>query len=88
MSDQSAEITVLTPSQILRDWADKIEKNAESDFAGAFVVLPPGIDPITGLFIDPEKDINTFFAVVKSKLEAAIDALNEKQKRGQQNGFR
>ena len=77
----------LTPSERFRDWADRIEKNAPSDFGGAFLIIPPKGDPISGLLVDQEQDLNTFFAVVKTKIDASVDALNEAQRR-QANGFR
>lgn len=88
MNDQFAENQprILSPAEVLRLWADKIEKNAADDFSGAFVILPPSGPPISALFIDPEQDTGTFFAVVKSKLETAIDDVNDKQRAG--NGFR
>ena len=77
---------ILTPSENFRLWADKIEKNAADDFSGAFLIVPPNGEPISGLLIDAEKNMGTFFAVVKSKLEAAIDQINEAQRRS--TGFR
>lgn len=78
---------VLTPAEILRLWAAKIEKNASEDFSGAFVILPPSGSPIAALFIDPEQDMGTFFALVKSKIDDAVEIVNEKQ-RNKQSGFR
>ena len=85
MNDQSVEAKP-TPAEILRGWADKIEKNAAEDFSGAFVVLPPAGDPIASMFIDPDQDINTFFALVKSKIDTAVDLLNDAQRNGRR-GF-
>ncbi len=88
MNDPSVDVALkaLTPAEILRLWAEKIEKNASEDFSGVFVIIPPVGETISALFIDPEQDLGTFFAVVKSKLEAAIDDVNNKQR--QNNGFR
>lgn len=88
MNDQSVEPKVLTPAEILRLWADKIERNAEEDFAGAFVILPPTGDAIASLFIDPERDLSTFFTLIKTRIDTAVDELNDKQRQGVSKGYR
>jgi hypothetical protein len=86
MNDQFAEQQPKkpTPAEYLRAWADKIEKNAPEDFSGFFVVIPPVGDAISSLLIDQENDVNTFFAVVKSKIDDAVEALNTKQRQKSQ----
>lgn len=75
----------LTPAEIFRLWADKIEKNSPDDFAGAFVIITPSGDTISSLLIDKEKDPGNFFALVKTKIDSALDAITAAQKRG--NGW-
>lgn len=69
------------PSDLFRLWADKIDKNDQEDFSGAFMIIPPVGDPISSLLIDQDKDIGNFFALVKTKIEAAVDAINDQQKK-------
>lgn len=73
-------------SDLLRQLADKIDKNAPEDFGGAFIVVPPSGDPISGMMIG-EQDVNTFWILVKTKLEAEVEKLNQLQKQ-QQNRMR
>ena len=81
MNDQFAEPVVKkSPAEFLRAWADKIDKNSPEDFSGFFVVIPPTGDAISSLLIDQENDVNTFFAVVKSKIDDAVDTLNTAQR--------
>lgn len=75
-----------TPSDLFRLWADKIDKNSPEDFCGAFLIIPPTGDPISSLLINGDKDVGTFIALVKSKIDDSISAINEAQKRNQ--GFR
>lgn len=67
------------PSEIFITQAEKIDRNPPEDFGGAFVICPPGGEPITGLLIN-NSDVNIFWAVVKAKVEAAITELDDKQR--------
>lgn len=75
----------MTPADSFRAWADKIEKNAPEDFAGAFIIIPPQSEPIASLMIGDNKELATFFAVVKSKIDEALVVINDKQR--QPRGF-
>jgi len=81
MNEQNEAPKALTPAEVFRLWADKIEKNDADDFGGVFVIIPPSGEPISGLLIDQEQDLGTFFAVVKSKVESAVDAINDAQRK-------
>lgn len=70
----------LSPSEVFRLWADKIDKNSPEDFAGAFVIITPSGETISSLLIDKEKDVGNFFALVKTKIDSALDVINEQQK--------
>ena len=76
----------MSGSDLFRQLADKIDKNAPEDFGGAFIVVPPSGDPISGMMIG-EQDVNTFWILVKTKLEAEVEKLNQLQKQ-QQNRMR
>ena len=71
-------------ADLFRQLADKIEKNDEKDFAGAFLVVPPTGDSISSLLVG-EADIATFFGVVKSKIDIVINKIDAEEK--QKNAF-
>lgn len=73
MNDQLPENKSPTPSEILRQWADKLEKNSPEDFSGVFVIVPPKGDPLSGLLLDKDADLGTFFALLQSKISDAIE---------------
>jgi hypothetical protein len=75
----------MKPSDLFRELADKIDRNPPEDFGGAFLVIPPTGDPITGLIVS-SNDLETFFGLVKTKLDVAVDRINEAQR--MQPGFR
>lgn len=74
-------------AQLFRDFADKIEKNAEKDFAGAFLVVPPASDAIAGILVG-EPDIASLLGMLKTKLDVAVNKIDEEQKKMQAFGRR
>ena len=70
-----------------RDFAAKIEKNDEGDFAGAFLIVAPGGEQISGIIVgDP--DVASFFGMVKTKLDVVVTKIDEEAKRNQAFGRR
>lgn len=67
-------------AELFRDFAAKIEKNDEKDFAGAFLIIPPSGDAISGMLVG-EADIGSFFGMVKSKFDIAINKIDEEEKK-------
>lgn len=65
------------PAELLRAMAKRIEANAEDEFAGCFVVIPPQTqdgrtgDTLEILLIDPQRDPRNFWGTVKTKVEIA-----------------
>lgn len=66
-----------------RAMADLIEKNGDS-FGGAFLIFPPGSGDgvVDGVFLSTEEDANTFFLLLRTKLDVAMDAVSKKQQYG------
>ena len=67
-----------SPAEILREMADRIERNRENEFAGCFVVIPPqtpdgrGGETLEILMIDPNQDPGNFWTQAAYKLDGAI----------------
>lgn len=58
-------------AEAFRDMADRIERNLESDFAGAILIVPPVGDPVAVMINDPTKDMESFWVVAESKIQIA-----------------
>ncbi len=83
MMDQE-QIAPKKPSDFFREIADKIDKNDVSDFAGAFILVPPAsqfgvLSKIEGLIVGPN-DPASFWAMVKLKIDVAIQQLDDEQR--------
>lgn len=81
----------MKPSDFFRELADKIDRNAEADFAGAFLILPPTFngaapEPVSGLLVGAP-DMAAFLGLVKTKLDVTVISYDDMQKQ-QQQGFR
>lgn len=70
-----------------RDFASKIEKNDEKDFAGAFLVIAPGGEQTSGILVG-EPDMASFFGMIKTKLDVVVTKIDEEAKRNQAFGRR
>ena len=75
-----------TAPQRFRSMADAIEKNADSAFGGAFVVVPPadGGDPLETLILDSKTDAAQFWQMLLTKCQMMIATLDAQQR---QNAF-
>ena len=74
-------------AESFREFASKIEKNDEGDFAGAFLIVAPGGEQVSGIMVgDP--DVASFFGVVKTKFDAVVTKIDEEAKRNQAFGRR
>lgn len=62
-----------------RDFAAKIEKNDEGDFAGAFLIIPPGGEIVSGIIVG-EPDVASFFGMVKTKLDVVVTKIDQEEK--------
>jgi hypothetical protein len=60
------------PSEHFRAMAERIERNAPEEFAGALLVVPPGAEePIAILLVNPKQDLAAFWATVASTIQVA-----------------
>ena len=75
---------------LFRQIADRIERNAEDEFSGAFLIVPPGdCEPIDGLSVSSKPNIPAFFSNLRGQVEMAIAEVAEVGGTGQQRrGFR
>ena len=74
-------------ADLFREFAAKIEKNDERDFAGAFLIVSPTGDAIDGILVGTP-DIASFFGVVKTKLDTVINKISDDEKKAQAFGRR
>lgn len=70
------------------DMAMRIDMNAEADFAGAFVVVPPEGEAITLLVLDNRKNAAVFWGLLKSHAEIALREIDMAQRESQGWGRR
>ena len=79
---------------LFRRMAERIEATDETEFGGVVVVLPPldqngKLEPIEVLILDPMRDLATFWAMARSKVEIAASVFEQKSlARNSQQGFR
>lgn len=76
----------LFPDAAFTTMAQKIKMNAAQGFAGAFVIYPPGAEPVSMLFLDEKADAGLFWSSLKSRVEMAIAELDDVERRNQ-SGF-
>lgn len=69
-------------ADFFRQLADKIDKNAEEDFSGAFMIVPPSGDPVQGIMLS-NSDLATFWSVVKSKVDIVLLEIDQTQRQKQ-----
>ena len=71
-------------SEPFRQMADRIDHNKDSAFGGAYVIIPPGQDvpTIEVLVLDRQEDPTQFFKLLMEKVKAALDQIEEAQRRG------
>lgn len=70
----------------LREMADRMEKNADGQFGGAFVVIDPNGNVVKTLIIDNKQDPAQFWSILKTKCDMALLGLDEMQRN--QQGYR
>ena len=78
MTEEFKPLTAM-PADRYREMAEKIERNKPEDFGGAFLIIPPDGDPISGILVG-SVDLLTFWSLIKSKLDLAVQAADDKQK--------
>jgi hypothetical protein len=83
----------VTNSDAFRKMAERIDANAEGDFCGAFVIVPPaqtgeGEQQAEVLLLNNRKDQAMFCGLVKGRAEVAIAELQMAERAGNQFGRR
>jgi hypothetical protein len=65
------------PAAILpfEEMAERIRKIDPEEFAGAVVIVPHEGEPIAFLTIDPQPTLMQFWAMVKTRVERGIEAM-------------
>lgn len=75
-------------AQTCRDMADRIDRQQDTDFSGALLVIGPDQRKIEMVMVDPSLDKAAFWAIAKSKIEiAASEAMADEEQR-RQGGWR
>ena len=71
-------------SDIFRQMAERIERNAEAEFGGAVVIVPLVGEPVSMVLFGPKGDTTAFWALIRSKVEIATNEHleNEQKKPG------
>lgn len=75
MSDLAAPFTSM---------AERISRNQDEGFGGAFVIVPPGeeAEPLVMLMLDNSNDPSLFWATLKTTCEMALHRLDEQNRGG------
>ena len=60
---------------LFRAIADRLERNAEEEFGGVFLLVPPdgGGDPVDGMFLASKPNPVSYWASVNGQIEMAIE---------------
>lgn len=67
------------PAEILRAMAARIERNAEDEFAGCIIVIPPPTpdgrsgETLEIVMVDPERDAANFWTMACWKMDRAME---------------
>lgn len=61
----------LTPAQIFRALADRIERNDPTEFAGAYLIISPSGSVLSHTFIDPKGDESQFWGHINGAVTIA-----------------
>jgi len=69
-------------SSPFRRVADRIDRNQDAPFAGAFVIVTPDGSVEELLLLDKTANPAVFWSIVKTKAEIAIAEIDEHQRRG------
>lgn len=80
MSDQNAPVEepiAKRAAAALRAMADRLDLNHPDDFSGVFVVIPPEGSGCEMLILDARKDSASFWTLLGSHCQIAIDELSE-----------
>ena len=70
-------------SDPLRQLADRIDRNSDVPFSGAYAILPPkGEAPVTLLLLDSDPSPAMFWGTLKSVVDQKLQELVEQERQG------
>jgi hypothetical protein len=81
-----------TNAELFRRMAARIDHNSDTtgisdQFGGAFVIVPPGGDPIMeSLVLDPKQDVAHFFMLLQTKISQALEEIKQREARSHFGG--
>ena len=79
----------MTSDEPFTKMAERIKHNVDATFGGAVVIVPPGgTDPIELLMLDAQGDAGQFWGTIKTRIQLAVDKLDEQQRVAQGFGRR
>ena len=67
-----------SPDEYFEGMARRIVVNTHSDFAGAFVVCVPGIEPMEMLLLNPDPNPAILLSTLKTMIEMKMSELQDK----------
>lgn len=81
MTDESAKQPTI--ADLFRRMADRLERNQNEGFGGAFVIVPPdgGGAPIETLILDAGQDPAQYWVLLKSKCDLQIQQLDQQSRK-------
>lgn len=78
MTDQPPDVPHI--EEPFTSMAERIRRNDGTDFAGAFVLCPPNQAPIAMLLLDDKATPALFWGTLKSRVEMAMQELEEAER--------
>jgi len=73
----------MTPNEaakLFRAMADRLERNASTEFGGAFLIVPPEDgNPLDGAFVTTTPNAAVFWSSVQGQTEVAVQRLTAPQ---------
>ena len=78
----------MTSDEPFTKMAARLLHNADATFGGAVVIVPPVGDPIELLMLDAQGDAGQFWGTIKTRIQLAVDKLDEQQRVAQGFGRR
>jgi hypothetical protein len=66
-------------SEPFKAMVEQIERNDAGAFGGAFVIQPPGAEPLRMLFLNPNADAAVFWGFVRTAVDMALAEIAQQQ---------
>lgn len=75
-------------SELFRAMADQIDRNEQSQFGGACVIVPPVGDPVQVLILNSQRDAAQFWGMLDATVKLALATLDDQARIQQGYGRR